>query len=220
MDPFDGRLKFTDLLRRLNASQLSAGKCASFAIKQKHLDEDLFSCVIEELEQTSMNARVNILYFLETLCDASVKAGVLSYRSLLASSIGAIVDAVAPEGAAGSANVATVRKVLANLRVKGYLEENTLAGVETTLAGREASQPVAIPGSQSFSKGEILRRMEEDRERHKRLRENIWAIPPQRYPGDENVEFERAWEQTADLDQGDYEEMREHNAAAESAYVG
>lgn len=41
--------------------------------------------------------------------------------------------------------------------------------------------------------------MEEDRERHKRQRENIWAVPP----GDD-AEMLRLWEETSDLGEDDH----------------
>ncbi|RUP23481.1 hypothetical protein BC936DRAFT_138998 [Jimgerdemannia flammicorona] len=50
--------------------------------------------------------------------------------------------------------------------------------------------------------------MEEDRERHKRLREDIW-IRPADETGD--AEFEQAWVSTADLDDYDYEVMMLEN---------
>lgn len=51
MDPFEGRLQFLELLRKLSASQQSQLKTAHFAIRHRDLDEDLYSCVLEELEQ-------------------------------------------------------------------------------------------------------------------------------------------------------------------------
>lgn len=45
-----GRLQFLDLLRRLQASQSSQLRTAQFAIRYKDLDEDLFSCILEELD--------------------------------------------------------------------------------------------------------------------------------------------------------------------------
>ena len=48
-------------------------------------------------------------------------------------------------------------------------------------------------------KRQIEQRIEEDRERHKRLRESIWAI------GDEgDQEFERLWEEVSEIGEDDY----------------
>lgn len=48
-------------------------------------------------------------------------------------------------------------------------------------------------------KRQIEQRIEEDRERHKRLRESIWAIGAD---GDE--EFERLWDEVSDIGEDDY----------------
>jgi hypothetical protein len=51
MDPFEVRLRFTQQLQHLNASVTSANKAAQFAIKYRDMDEDLHSCIIEQLER-------------------------------------------------------------------------------------------------------------------------------------------------------------------------
>lgn len=50
-DPFEVRMKFSGLLYGLNASVTSAQKVASFALKYKDMDEDLHSCILEQLEK-------------------------------------------------------------------------------------------------------------------------------------------------------------------------
>ncbi|KAF9353752.1 hypothetical protein BGX34_011396 [Mortierella sp. NVP85] len=51
VDPFEARLEFLSLLAKLNASQHSIQKVGSFAMRNRNLYEDLYSCIIEELEQ-------------------------------------------------------------------------------------------------------------------------------------------------------------------------
>lgn len=53
-------------------------------------------------------------------------------------------------------------------------------------------------GAVRLDKRQIEQRVEEDRERHKRLRENIWAIP-----GDNEEEFERLWLAALPIDEDD-----------------
>ncbi|KAL9556863.1 hypothetical protein MBANPS3_001650 [Mucor bainieri] len=61
----------------------------------------------------------------------------------------------------------------------------------------------------SFSKEDVLRRMEEDRERHKRLREEIWIRPAEE---SQDAEFEEFWNTTETLDpESDYEVMMVQN---------
>lgn len=50
-DPFECRLTFLSLLQKLNASQQSIHKVATYAMRHRKLSEDLYSCLIEELEQ-------------------------------------------------------------------------------------------------------------------------------------------------------------------------
>ena len=50
-DPFEVRIKFTNQLQHLNASVTSAQKAASYAIRHKDMDEDLHSCILEQVER-------------------------------------------------------------------------------------------------------------------------------------------------------------------------
>lgn len=54
-------------------------------------------------------------------------------------------------------------------------------------------------GSVRLDKDQIIVRIEEDRERHKRLRESIWAVG-----GDDDAEFEKMWEDGSDIGEDDY----------------
>lgn len=51
MDPFEVRIRFTGLLQHLNASLTSANKAAQYALKYRDMDEDLHSCILEQLER-------------------------------------------------------------------------------------------------------------------------------------------------------------------------
>ncbi|KAK3301990.1 CTD kinase subunit gamma CTK3-domain-containing protein [Chaetomium strumarium] len=66
-----------------------------------------------------------------------------------------------------------------------------------------------------LDKKQIEQRIEEDRERHKRERENVWAVPP-----GEDAEMEKMWEETSDLGEDDHrmgeEEYAEWKAEAEA----
>ena len=56
-----------------------------------------------------------------------------------------------------------------------------------------------INGVARLDKRQIEQRIEEDRERHKRLRENIWAVSDE---GDQ--EFQRLWDEASDIGEDDY----------------
>lgn len=44
-------MRFTSQLQHLNASVTSAQKAAQYALKYKDMDEDLHSCIVEQLER-------------------------------------------------------------------------------------------------------------------------------------------------------------------------
>lgn len=66
-----------------------------------------------------------------------------------------------------------------------------------------------------LDKRQIGQRIEEDRERHKRLRENIWAVSDK-----EDEEFEKMWDEASDIGEDDYlvaeEEASERRQALEA----
>lgn len=50
-DPFEVRMRFTKQLQHLNASVTATQKAAQYALRYKDMDEDLHSCIVEQLEQ-------------------------------------------------------------------------------------------------------------------------------------------------------------------------
>lgn len=53
-DPFEVRMRFTNQLQHLNASVTSAQKAANYALKYRDMDEDLHSCILEQLERVTL----------------------------------------------------------------------------------------------------------------------------------------------------------------------
>lgn len=53
-DPFEVRMRFTSQLQHLNASITSSQKAAHYALKYKDMDEDLHSCILEQLERVRL----------------------------------------------------------------------------------------------------------------------------------------------------------------------
>lgn len=101
---------------------------------------------------------------------------------------------------------------------KGHLQTQTVAEIQELLKERDTAstehalyspQPIETgpkPAPRALSQQKIDRkvveqRIEEDRERHKRLRESIWAIP---ISSDQENEAEILWENTSDLGEDDY----------------
>lgn len=50
-DPFEVRMRFTTQLQNLSASVASSQKAAHYALKYRDMDEDLHSCILEQLER-------------------------------------------------------------------------------------------------------------------------------------------------------------------------
>ena len=135
-----------------------------------------------------------------------------------------------------SADGLPMLQVLNGLQQKSILLPDTVTEIEACLGERDtiAEHPALSPidpnaqreqsqnqnhapkvnGVSRPDKRQIEQRIEEDRERHKRLRENIWAI------GDEgDDEFERLWDDVSDIGEDDYiaaeEDALERKQAAE-----
>lgn len=205
------------------------------------MDEDLHSCIIESLDNpsTSMNARANIMYFLEHFCDMAGKPGTeghTPYIDFVKRDLAKIVASVI--GARGGANVKVVRRVVEDLKGKGVVNEEIVRGVEEVVRRKEVEraekEDVDMGGSREAGKEKdrererrhesdknkhrsakdagaggknghrvdkraIEQRIEEDRERNKRLRESVWAVE-----GDDEDELNKLWEETSDLNDDDY----------------
>lgn len=110
------------------------------------------------------------------------------------------------------------------LQVKGYLEIQAVTQIEDVIKERETnaddlgiaspngsdvemneappSQMIPKSGRRNapgrLDKRQIEQRIEEDRERHKRERENIWAVP-----ATDDAEMEKLWDETSDFGEDD-----------------
>lgn len=58
-----------------------------------------------------MNARLNILYVLDSLCQASLKSGFKGYVDLVRLDLDKVIALVVPNDARGMVNAASTRKV-------------------------------------------------------------------------------------------------------------
>lgn len=223
-DPFEVRQRFTTLLAHLSASHTSLQKAALYALKNREMDEDLHSCILEQLERTNMNTRANIMFFIENLCEMAVKdsagdgrgidGSAMGYVRMLQRDILRVVECVVGEE---GANVRVVRKVLKTLEARGILLAETVGELEAVLKAREGemsmgASPKSGAGNVKMDKRQIEHRIEEDRERHKRLRESIWAVS-----GEAEDEMERLWEEASEIAEDDYVVAREDREEREQA---
>ncbi|KAF4210616.1 hypothetical protein CNMCM8980_009156 [Aspergillus fumigatiaffinis] len=230
-DPFEVRMRFTAQLQHLNASVTSSQKAAHYALKYRDMDEDLHSCILEQLERNNMNNRANIMYFIEQFCEMATKENHTSYVRMMQRDILRVVDAVVPPDGSGAANIKHVRRVLNGLRSKDILSAETVAEIDAGLKEREAqvahldldaeevdnaakAKGGTPRGSRTsgmrVDKRQIEQRIEEDRERNKRLRESMWTVS-----GDDGDEHGKFWDEVSDIGEDDFlgaqEELMERN---------
>ncbi len=98
--------------------------------------------------------------------------------------------------------------------------ETTAAAAAATAATANtprSSRPnggVAAAAAKKLDKRQIEQRIEEDRERHKRFRESIWAVS-----GDDDAEFDRLWDEASELGEDDYLAAEEDKIERETAEV-
>ncbi|EMR61454.1 putative ctd kinase subunit gamma protein [Eutypa lata UCREL1] len=222
-------MRFSSQLQHLNASVTSAQKAAQYAIKYKDMDEDLHSCIIEQIEKNNMNTRANIMYFIEHFLEMATKERHNDYARMMQRDIIRVVDAVCPEDGSGAANVKVVRKVLQGLLNKSLLPNQTVGEIEECLKERDTfasdiglSSPVngdiapptdvnthpnsrsrnggsSAPNGLRLDKRQIEQRIEEDRERHKRMRESMWTVPAQF-----SDEATKLYDETSDTGEDDH----------------
>lgn len=179
-----------------------------------------------------MNNRANMIYFIEHLCDVATKENHLEFVRMVQRDILQIVDAVAPPDGSGAANVKHVRRVLNGLQAKEILSNETVTEIDACLKQRESypahlldlepleNDPLKGGSGQksaiTVDKRQIEQRIEEDRERNKRLRENMWVVPPH-----DMKEFEKMWDDVSDIGEDDYiqaaEEAEERKGTADAA---
>ncbi|KAJ5933186.1 hypothetical protein N7516_007675 [Penicillium verrucosum] len=214
IDPFEVRMRFTTQLQHLSAAVTSSQKAAHYALKYRDLDEDLHSCILEQLERNNMNNRANIMYFIEHLCEMALKENYLPYVRMMQRDILRVVDSVVPPMAPH------VRHVLKGLQAKEVLSAETVADIDAALKDRD-SHPSHLDleqdegtqgGSRSKSekpqlrldKKQIEQRIEEDRERNKRQRESMWAMT-----GNDRDEYNQMWEELSPTGEDDFIRSRE-----------
>lgn len=112
-DPFELRLFFSNRLRALNPCEDNTEEVVAFALKHRDLDEDLWSCVMEQmvLNENNINVRANITYFLEDLVELARREKHISYIRMVERDFGKIIDAAIPLDGLGVVNVNCVRYV-------------------------------------------------------------------------------------------------------------
>lgn len=107
---------------------------------------------------------------------------------------------------------------------KGFLSTEVVVDLGERLKNRGAADSPdddapakhRVPASSSGKRRAVETRIEEDRERHKRMREGLWAVN-----SENDGEFEKLWDDASDIDEDDtidaQEDLAERHRAAVSA---
>lgn len=203
------------------------------------------SCIVD---QARFNTKINILYMLDAFFADEYRSQVAEvsvYHALVLRDLPVLVDMVVPKDSWEAVlNYGSARQILCSWRMRNVLNPEMLTTLLETMEQRSSEYAVADSVRERvqkgdltvehISRGDILRRIEEDRERHKQLREESWKLPPMTYMRDlapENpvpasietttgqntqnapdaitLEFEQTWETTSDLNDDDMDVIRE-----------
>lgn len=84
-----------------------------------------------------MNVRVNLLFFIETLCEASKKEGYSGYIDMIKRDMMHIIDNVAPDEEGGVVNVEAARQVIRNLKDMEVIDGETMEMLDDMLVTRK-----------------------------------------------------------------------------------
>lgn len=161
------------------------------------------------------------MYFIEHFCEMATKENHLPYVRMMQRDILRVVDSVVPPDGSGAANVKHVRRVLQGLQSKQILSVESVTEIDAALKERdthpahfdleheEGPEGSGKPrtrtprGSRAngmrVDKRQIEQRIEEDRERNKRLRESMWTVS-----GDDGEEHGKFWDELSDVGEDDF----------------
>ncbi|KAI9476735.1 hypothetical protein LPJ78_001778 [Coemansia sp. RSA 989] len=216
IDPFEARLLFSNMLDNLTGAQPTIDRVSAFAIKNHKLADDLFECIQEKLERFPIPPRLNVLLVLDGILASSSRStstqlALQAWKPLISKDLSSLVHKIAPEASAGNSNVLQAHKIVSNWQRKKLFDKAELDKLSRMLAKRVGD----VSGSHSISASEsgmrhqdILKRIEEDRERHKRHKEDAWIRPANESPKDELCAY---WETVSDFNDADWQEISADN---------
>lgn len=97
-------MQFLALITRLTSALPSIQKVSAFAFKHCNCADDIWDCLVEECETVSLNAKINLLYLLDTLLDQPGLDGG-PYARLVKRDLAKVVDLVVPATREGVLNI-------------------------------------------------------------------------------------------------------------------
>ncbi|KAJ1644591.1 hypothetical protein LPJ64_003758 [Coemansia asiatica] len=206
IDPFEARLLFGNQLDNLTGAQPTIERVSGFAIKHAGMADNLLDCILEKLDKPQVPPRINLLFVIDAILLSDHRTGATTWTDLIKREAVSIIKAVIPENSGGDANVPQVRKVVSGWKRRGIFDAGIVDTVETLLANRAGGSVGA--SDMGMKHQEIIKRIEEDRERHKRQKEEFWIRPADETPEEELSAY---WETTSDLNEADWQEIANEN---------
>ncbi|KAJ2003583.1 hypothetical protein H4R26_002994 [Coemansia thaxteri] len=205
MDPFEARLLFGNMLDNLTGAQPTIDRVSGFAIKHTSMADDLLECLADKLEKMQIPPRLNVLFVVDAILTSSNRSSSRIWGDLIKRSIVVTVKTVIPETPGGDSNVPQVRKIVSGWRRKTLFDKDTMDRLDRLLEKRGDG---ASSNDSGMKHQDILKRIEEDRERHKRHKEDVWIRPAGEKPEDE---LDVYWETASDFNDADWQEIRVEN---------
>ncbi|KPV78260.1 uncharacterized protein RHOBADRAFT_10812, partial [Rhodotorula graminis WP1] len=156
------RLQFTSLASRLTSSVASVSKVASFALRHAtKCADDIWDCYLDEVSTATLNARVNLLFLLDSLLDKEGPRTAApprpptgthtSYRELVERDLDTVVKLVVPDSREGVLNWMSTAQVLRSWKTRRLLDADILDQVLAELEERKARCARLSPFSGSHS---------------------------------------------------------------------
>lgn len=99
------------------------------------------------------------------------------YLPLIESSLSDIVGHVVPPSREGILNARSARLILESWRARRILAPSVVDAALAQLDSTKFAGEEEGGRKRTMARADVLRRIEEDRERHKRLRERMWILP-------------------------------------------
>ncbi|KAN0063529.1 hypothetical protein ACQY0O_003976 [Thecaphora frezii] len=182
MDPFQLRLDFLSLLKRLTANTTTYAAPLQFLTCHLSSSSDLWSCLLDTFPTVRPLNRLNLLYLISSLfTDRSYSTSAVreTYAPLLRRDLEAIVDYLVPEARwEGLVNCDPTLHVVRTWRTERVVGDEMVRNIEARLEQRRTKVQSLGEGERGeWNEQDIIRRVEEDRERHKRQRETHWQLP-------------------------------------------
>ncbi|KAI3637091.1 hypothetical protein MIR68_004797 [Amoeboaphelidium protococcarum] len=199
MDSFEVRMQFADLVERLNSTQFQIQRTVQFMRKYENQSEEagmLFDVILQEFSKKDRNgAYINRRVYLFGLLQAYVDSTSTQqqqqqssdvedqpYMQLLRDNLVDLCELAIPKDhpIGVSLNAPVLTSILTEWKGRQCFRNNTqlldacLSLINDTLSHIQPQLDDFANLNKKMSKAESLKRIEQDRERHKRRKEDAW----------------------------------------------